>query len=84
MRVSEEEFMKSLSWLSNLKLRLSYGQTGNDNVSAYQTQGSISGAKYYTFGSNESIGYVPNNLRNLDLGVGNVLQSIMWVLTSDY
>ena len=57
-------------WLSNLKLRLSYGQTGNDNVSAYQTQGSISGAKYYTFGSNESIGYVPNNLRNLDLGWG--------------
>ena len=74
-RVSEEEFMKSLSWLSNLKLRLSYGQTGNDNVSAYQTQGSISGAKYYTFGSNESIGYVPNNLRNLDLG---------WERTTEY
>jgi hypothetical protein len=74
-RVSEEEFMKSLSWLSNLKLRLSYGQTGNDNVSAYQTQGSISGAKYYTFGSNESIGYFPNNLRNLDLG---------WERTTEY
>ena len=67
--------MKSLSWLSNLKLRLSYGQTGNDNVSAYQTQGSISGAKYYTFGSSESIGYVPNNLRNLDLG---------WERTTEY
>ena len=74
-RVSGEEFMKSLSWLSNLKLRLSYGQTGNDNVSAYQTQGSISGAKYYTFGSSESIGYVPNNLRNLDLG---------WERTTEY
>ena len=58
-----------------MKLRLSYGQTGNDNVSAYQTQGSISGAKYYTFGSSESIGYVPNNLRNLDLG---------WERTTEY
>ena len=74
-RVSGEEFMKNLSWLSNLKLRLSYGQTGNDNVSAYQTRGSISGAKYYTFGSSESIGYVPNNLRNLDLG---------WERTTEY
>jgi TonB-dependent starch-binding outer membrane protein SusC len=73
--VSGEEFMKNLSWLSNLKLRLSYGQTGNDNVSAYQTRGSISGAKYYTFGSSESIGYVPNNLRNLDLG---------WERTTEY
>ena len=68
-------YEETLSWLSNLKLRLSYGQTGNDNVSAYQTQGSISGAKYYTFGSSESIGYVPNNLRNLDLG---------WERTTEY
>ena len=67
-RISGEEFMKDLTWLSNLKLRLSFGQTGNDNVSAYQTQGSISGAKYYTFGTSDVIGYVPNNLRNLDLG----------------
>ena len=67
-RISGEEFMKDLTWLSNLKLRLSFGQTGNDNVSAYQTQGSISGAKYYTFGTSDLIGYVPNNLRNLDLG----------------
>ena len=74
-RLKEEAFMQSVDWLSNLKLRLSYGQTGNDNVSAYQTQGSISGAKYYTFGSSESIGYVPNNLRNLDLG---------WERTTEY
>lgn len=31
-RFSEEKFMKNLTWLSNGKLRLSYGQTGNSNV----------------------------------------------------
>lgn len=74
-RISEENFMKNLSWLSNLKLRLSFGQTGNDNVSAYQTQGTISGAKYYSFGTSDVIGYVPNNLRNLELG---------WERTTEY
>ncbi len=74
-RLSGEEFMKSAEWLDNLKLRLSFGQTGNDNVSAYQTQGSISAANYYTFGSSNVIGYVPGNLRNLDLG---------WERTTEY
>lgn len=30
-RISEESFMKDLTWLSNLKLRASYGETGNQN-----------------------------------------------------
>lgn len=34
--------MKDIDWLNNLKLRVSFGQSGNDNVGAYQTQGSIS------------------------------------------
>jgi TonB-linked SusC/RagA family outer membrane protein len=32
-RVSEEAFMKDLSWLDNLKLRASWGQTGNQEIS---------------------------------------------------
>ena len=74
-RISGEEFMSSVDWVNNLKLRLSFGQSGNDNVGAYQTMGSISGAKQYTFGASELIGYVPNNLRNLDLG---------WERTNEY
>jgi TonB-linked SusC/RagA family outer membrane protein len=31
-RVSEEDFMKNFEKLSNLKLRVSYGQTGNSNI----------------------------------------------------
>lgn len=74
-RISGENFMKNASWINNLKLRLSFGQSGNDNVGAYQTMGNISGAKQYTFGASELIGYVPNNLRNLDLG---------WERTNEY
>lgn len=73
-RLSEEEFMKA-DWLSNLKLRVSYGQTGNDNVAAYQTEGILSGAKYASFGSSNVIGYVPGNLQNMSLG---------WERTNEY
>lgn len=31
-RISQEAFMEDISWLSNLKLRASYGQTGNDAI----------------------------------------------------
>ena len=74
-RISGEQFMQDVDWINNLKLRLSFGQSGNDNVSAYQTMGAISGSKQYTFGTSEVIGYVPNNLRNLDLG---------WERTNEY
>ena len=74
-RISGESFMQDVDWINNLKLRLSFGQSGNDNVSAYQTMGAISGAKQYTFGSSELIGYVPNTLRNLALG---------WERTNEY
>lgn len=33
-RVTEESFMKNVSWLDNLKLRFSYGEVGNDGISA--------------------------------------------------
>lgn len=74
-RISGESFMEDAEWVNNLKIRASFGQSGNDNVAAYQTMGAISGAKQYTFGSSEVVGYVPNNLRNLDLG---------WERTNEY
>lgn len=33
-RMSEEGFLKDTDWLDNLKLRLSYGQVGNDGISS--------------------------------------------------
>ncbi|MBL7968883.1 MAG: TonB-dependent receptor [Prolixibacteraceae bacterium] len=35
-RVSEESFLESASWLDDLKLRVSYGEVGNDAISADQ------------------------------------------------
>ncbi len=50
-RISNEDFMKSASkWLDNLKLRLGYGVTGNQNgIGEYKSLSilSASGAKYY-------------------------------------
>lgn len=74
-RLKEEAFMQSVDWLSNLKLRLSYGQTGNDTVSPYSTNGTIAGSQYYSFGTNTAIGTYPNNIRNDKLG---------WERTSEY
>ena len=74
-RISGESFMQDAEWVNNLKIRASFGQSGNDNVAAYQTMGAISGAMQYTFGTSELIGYVPNNLRNLELG---------WERTNEY
>lgn len=74
-RMTEERFLKDVDWLSNLKLRLSYGQTGNDTVSPYATNGTISGSQYYPFGGFESIGNLPNNLRN---------DKLSWERTSEY
>ena len=33
-RASQEKFLKDVKWLSNLKLRLSWGESGNDRISA--------------------------------------------------
>jgi TonB-dependent starch-binding outer membrane protein SusC len=33
-RISEENFMKNITWLDNLKLRLSYGSVGNDGINS--------------------------------------------------
>lgn len=65
-RVSEEDFMKRFNNLSNLKLRLTYGVTGNDAVAIYGTQDGIA-QMYYDFGDNISTAYYKNGLVNKDL-----------------
>ena len=44
--ISEEEFIKRLNIFSNLKVRFSYGQTGNQAISSYQTMSSLTTANY--------------------------------------
>lgn len=60
-RINKERFMAdSKKWLSNLKLRLSWGQVGNQGISPYTTLGSVN-AYYYEFGSDVSSGYLPTS-----------------------
>ena len=65
-RITEEDFMKQAPAISNLKLRLSYGVTGNDAVSIYGTQSGVS-AKNYDFGGNVVSAYYKNGLANKNL-----------------
>lgn len=53
-RASEESFIKSLNFFDNLKLRLSFGQTGNQGINAYQTLAVLATANYPIGGSQAS------------------------------
>ncbi len=58
-RISDEKFMEPANkWLSNLKLRASFGITGNNaGVGPYDTQALANVKYYYNFGSNIANGY---------------------------
>ena len=45
-RAIEEQFIKDLNFFSNLKLRLSYGETGNQGIGAYRTLAVMQAANY--------------------------------------
>ncbi len=63
-RISQEPFMKGLSWLNNLTLKASYGVQGNDNIgSLYAWQAFYS--LEYPNGANA--GAVVSSLENADL-----------------
>lgn len=58
-RISEESFMKEISWLTDLKLRAGWGQTGNQeigNYNGFSTYRSNLGLSSYAInGSNNSV-----------------------------
>jgi TonB-linked SusC/RagA family outer membrane protein len=65
-QLGDEPFLRDQNWFSNLKLRASYGRTGNTSVNPYQTQGGLSRTAY-TFGDAGAFGYRPNVLKNPEL-----------------
>ena len=66
-RISEESFMREISFLSNLKLRGSYGITGNTALSPYQSLNRLSSVRFIDVGNTESIGYAPSGIANSKL-----------------
>ena len=65
-RIFDEPFIPETSFLTNLKLRLGWGQTGNSAVDPYQTMGGLLLQKY-NFGGTNAIGYYPNIMPNENL-----------------
>lgn len=68
--IMNESFMKNIKEagkLSNLKLRVSYGQTSNTSISPYRTLGSLA-QTVYNFGEEGVKGYKVQTLPNSSLG----------------
>ena len=89
-RIGEEDFMKGIDWVSNLKLRLGVGVTGNSAVSPYQTIGDIASIYLPFNGMDNVLGYTTNepyysasqlSMANPELGWEKTTQ---WNLGIDY
>lgn len=71
--ISNEAFMQQThNWLDFLKLRLSWGQVGNQNIGDFRYLSLISSGAIYNFGTTEGneanqIGYYPSSLANPDI-----------------
>lgn len=76
-RMSEEPFIKNLNVFSNLKLRVSYGQTGNQGINSYQTLPMLATANY-PLGGALSSGFAEQVWR------GPVNKDLRWETTDQY
>ncbi|RAJ91103.1 TonB-linked SusC/RagA family outer membrane protein [Larkinella arboricola] len=62
-RMSDEEFLKPVSFISDLKIRASYGISGNNLIPNYASQGLLNISRHVT-GGNVISGVVPSSLAN--------------------
>ncbi|WP_266368290.1 SusC/RagA family TonB-linked outer membrane protein [Tellurirhabdus rosea] len=74
-RVSEEDFLKSNSLISNLKLRASYGLTGNSEIPTYQSLATLSSTYAAVYNDTRVSGTGINRLANPDLRWEKTAQS---------
>ena len=78
-RVSEEKFMKNIDAISNLKLRASYGVTGNNRIQ-YQAALEVYNTAHYILG--EGNGALTNGYANTSETLAN--KDITWEKTDEY
>ena len=65
--IAREDFMRDLTWIDNLKLRVGYGETSNQSINPYSTLGGLA-VRNYNFGDTYKAGYYVNALPNPELG----------------
>lgn len=75
--IAQESFMSNQHVLDQLKLRASFGVTGNQDIAAYSTLGMLSGASYGWGTSTSSTGYWGISLLHLTLR-GKRLINMIW------
>jgi len=63
----QEDFLKDIKWLSNLKLRGSVGNTGNQSIPPYSSLSQL-GYYRYNFSNTTVAGYAPQTAYNPNLG----------------
>lgn len=66
-RLSEESFIQDNAWITDLKLRGSWGVTGNNNIGNYRSLSTLN-ASNYILGGNFASGQVLSSFANADLG----------------
>ncbi|MCB0630012.1 MAG: SusC/RagA family TonB-linked outer membrane protein, partial [Lewinella sp.] len=67
-RISEEDFLKSVQAISELKIRGSWGESGYNSIGDYEWQPLIQANNtLYPFGNNPTLGSYFNQLGNVDL-----------------
>jgi TonB-linked SusC/RagA family outer membrane protein len=68
-RISQESFLENIKVISNLKLRASWGKTGNQAIQPYQTLATIASGFNYPYDGNSSpnIGFALGRAANPDL-----------------
>ena len=64
--VSQEDFLKDSSWLTNMKFRYSWGENGNNSIGEYRAFGTLAGGNY-SFGGGLTNGLIPNTIPNPNL-----------------
>ena len=66
-KIAEEDFLKDVEWLDALKIRLSYGEAGNNNIPSGQTVQSFVSATTSYINNVSSYWATSSNLANPDL-----------------
>lgn len=66
-RMSQEEFIRNIEWIYNLRIRASFGMTGNNQIPSFQSLSQLSTNKVVMNGQTVEIGRYPINITNQDL-----------------
>ncbi|MEL7163342.1 MAG: TonB-dependent receptor, partial [Bacteroidota bacterium] len=66
-RLSNEPFLASKNWLSDLRIRAGWGVNGNDPISPYSYLGITSTGANYPLGNGITPGIYPSTIENRDL-----------------